>query len=438
MSLNDKDILLGEINDLADDEYDNKIEDEDGSIYPTAGVEIGALDLAHDAGSGSYADDGRLEVAEDQMADVDDVGSAAMYGETEIGRLPTPFEIFMLDETRMGAQYAVDGATEVGSGQAALEGGSEIGAGYYPMDGKSEIGAEAAVVKVIEKARDNRRPPPPMKAVEVDEPSSMDEDYSEELTEAIVGAAAASGNLNPFPLTTELMRRAGAGMEPRYVRLDTEESYKQFRTDNSPELSELREKLEAHIADPHAHEGPELADGLSDDIEDLVHLGAEAEAAEKDKQVDLWMPKHFDGDVTSWCEGDYVGASMRLPGGSIATTLEPKAKCVAEMGRHAIDADVPAAMVGHVLSAMGCVLGAATGLKEMAAATPDLIQRTAPCVLRVEPKLSPALAALAMLAMAARKGNKQASEEWQNLAALAPAPVKQAMTEAVQLAKAVG
>jgi hypothetical protein len=231
-------------------------------------------------------------------------------------------------------------------------------------------------------------------------------------------------------------------MQPRIVRIDTEESYKQFRTDSSPELSELREMLEAHMVDPQAHGGSvsdPLAADLSGDVEDLVHLGASAKAAEDEKRLDFRAPRHLDGLMEAWMHNeDEVGASMALPSGHIATTLEPVSKCVAEMARHAAQADVPVSAVVGALTSMGCVLGAATALKEMAAAAPSLVQKTqtAPCFFRIEPKLNPALCALAMLVMACRQGNKQACTEWQNLSALAPAPVKQAMAEAVAFAKA--
>jgi hypothetical protein len=92
---------------------------------------------------------------------------------------------------------------------------------------------------------------------------------------------------------------------------------------------------------------------------------------------------------------------------------------------------------------MGCVLGAGTMLKEMAAAAPAIMSRKeaqtkTPFMVRIEPKNSPALAALAMLVMACKLGDQQACMEWENLAKLSPAPVKQAMAEALKLAQAAG
>lgn len=643
--------IMGALNDKGDDEFDNQIEDEDGSIYPTPGVEIGALKLACDRGSGSYAEDGRLEVAEDKVMENGEaqVGSAAMYGPTEIGQFAED------GASEIGHQYALDGATEIGLsaqaneamatqlaemsatinqalqrgnisegyaqdlaqgvatlqqdlaldaaqaqvdaaqaaraqaqqaaqahasrapvrfspsrarafiGQFAQDGASEIGAGpfsshgaseiglrQYALDGASEIGRKkkshlgdwspedqakigsaamygpteiggawspeegeggfvggswspeegeggfvgnawspeegeggfvggeiqapfesfmlddvrmgdwspeaqgrigaAAVTAVVAKARDNRQPSPPLKAVDADSPSEWPDNWTQGLTDVVVGVATATGSPDPFPLTSQFMLRCGAGMEPRYVRVDTESSYKKYRQDNSPEIQALHAKLNAHIADQHAHESSEET-GTDDelfpdygDADDIVMLGAAVDAAEKDKEVDLWMPRHFDGQISAWREGEFVCSSMRIPGFDgevrICTTLEPLQKCINEMSRHAVEAGVPASTVVGVLPAMGCVLGAGTGLKEMSAAAPSIATRPemkqpGSFVVRIEPKASPALCALAMLVLAVEHDVPGASDEWTNLVTLSPAPVKQAMGEAIALVKAM-
>jgi hypothetical protein len=554
-------------------EFSSSLEDEDiFDAHPRPGIEMlgAAFDLEVDRGSGSFAEDGRLEVAEDRVMNDGEsqLGSAAMYGPTEIGFHDDEFEGVDRDYlTDVGAAAAADreGSEIFGAAHAADRPGSEIGeelrnGGYIAKHGPSEIGADAlrnggyiakygpseigfdgrnggyiakhgpseigggnpvmeageveptltpfdtfmaepirmgnmdevgnvddvgfhdddfegvdrdyltdvgaaaaadrpgseifgaspaaAVAKVIEKARDNRQPAPPMRAVDVDAPLEED-DWS--LADTVLGAAAATG-ADPFPLLSQLLLRAGAATEPRYVRVDTEESYKAFRTEHSPELADLAARLDAHVADPHAHGAgsissgdDELSSDLSDDIDDLVHLGAEAQAAEDAKRVDLWMPKRFDGLVTAWKEGENVCASLTLPGADgevrICTSLEPIRKCVAEMAQHAAESGVPAATVVGVLPAMGCVLGAGTALKEMAAAAPAILQRpeaagNQPFVVRIEPKTSPTLAALAMLAWACKQGNAQACDEWQKLGETCTGPVKQAMMEALQVVKA--
>src|SRR5438876_347771 len=80
-----------------------------------------------------------------------------------------------------------------------------------------------------------------MKAVDVDAPCDWADDW--EMTDVMIGAATMTGHPNPFPLTSSLLLRFGAGGEPRFVRVDTEESYKGFRENNSPEMSELRARV---------------------------------------------------------------------------------------------------------------------------------------------------------------------------------------------------
>lgn len=568
------------LNDGQHDEFNSELEDEYifDAHYPP-GVEIGAgfdesdeespddqppLDLKHDYGSGSYAEDGRLEVAEDNlmMNGESQLGSAAMYGPTEIGAdddfeqqevylehqyeigaadrgygseigstesadrggseigdarnngyiakygpseigaaaaadrdgyeigaadrgygseigadsadVMAPFESFMLDDVNMGEKFshefgidAVGGDYEDGYGDAFYKRGykgssDEYSRGYDTATKDTAVGAAAAadrpgyeigaspalaVAKVVEKARDNRQPPPPMRAVDAE--AMMDDDYDYGMTDMMIGVADVTGNPDPFPLTSQLMLRAGASTAPRFVRVDTEESYKVFRTENSPELAELAARLDAHMADPYAHGNGqnEPSSDLSDDIEELVHIGAEADAAEDAKRIDLWMPKRFDGLVTAWKENGFVCTSMTLPGHDgevrICTSLEPIVKCVSEMSRHAAESGVPASTVVGVISEMGCVLGAGTALKEMAAAAPAILARPEaqtkmPFMVRIEPKLNPALGALMMLVAACRQGNQQACAEWQKLGELSAGPVKQAMAEALQLAKAAG
>lgn len=487
------------LNDAGFGDFDTELEDEEiFDAHSPPGYEIGRLEIEPDNGSGSFAQDGRLEVAEDEVMDNGEsqLGSAAMYGPTEIGAglaseegqseigenvlnyqyeigaapaadrpgseigaglfpedgaaeigrandIMAPFESFMLEDEHMGAASAADRpGSEIGAGLYPADGASEIGAGLYPLDGASEIGADVAVAKVVEKARDNRQPPPPMQAVEADAPI-RDDLAAWALTDTFIGAAAKTGSADPYPLLSKLLLRAGAATEPRFVRVDTEESYRQFRRENSPELAEIADKLDRHIHDPDAHDlSSELDDGLTEDVEELVHLGAKLA---EEKRIELWMPKRFEGKLEAWQEGDFVCASLALPGKNgevrICTSWEPIKKCVSEMARHASEADVPAHTVVGVLPAMGCVLGAGTIVKEVAAAAPSILARkendyAEPFVVRIEPKMTPSIAALGMLFVECRNGNAQALAELKKLSESAPGVVKQAMNEAMQLVKA--
>jgi len=313
--------------------------------------------------------------------------------------------------------------------------------------GNEELLGAEAVRAVIEKARDNRQPPPKMKAVPVDEPEEKDE-VTDWLTDTFVGAAALAPEVDPFPITSKLLLRFGGGQaEPRYVRIDTEESYKDFRASQSPELAELRDRVESLEQALAEHEGDPNAHGmLSDEMSDVELVGAEAAQAEADKKVDMWLPERFDGKVHAWQENDYVCASIKLPGSDgelrICTSMMPIKDGVEEMARHASEAGVDEEVVGY-LPAMGCVLGAGTLVKEMAAAAPSILRRpeaakAEPFVVRIEPRANPALCALAVLILECRAGNQQACDEWRRLCAAAKAggavAVAKAMTEAAALA----
>ena len=523
------------LNDDTGDEFATHLQNEHiFDANPPPGIEMLGVRIQNDRGSGSFAEDGRIEVAEDTTMNDGEMsesalmgeGHAASEGQSEIGDW-SPEQGHMLGnlasedgQSEIG-NFAENGATEIGDwspetgpnsdvmGSYAMHGGSEIGnlasedgqseignfaengateigdwspeqghplnsdvMGSAAMYGPTEIGGEVlqspfesfmmgptgigaaavapAVAKVVEKARDNRQPPPPMKVADVDDP--IDDGYDTDVTEFLIGAAMVLGK-DEFPLTSQFMQRCGAGCPPRYVRVDTEESYQQFRSEHSPEMhelsgrvAELAHKVDAHANDPHAHslDESEGDDDLDADIADLTILGQEVEHAEAAKRIDLWMPKRYQGLITAWREGNYVCASLMLPGKDgtvrVCTSLEPVVKCVEEMAKHAAESGVAETVVG-VLPAMGCVLGAGTVLKEVAAAAPAILEHPAaksgqPFVVRIEPKTSPALGALAMLAMACKAGNAQACAEWKALGKHSPAPVRQAMHEALELAKA--
>ncbi len=319
----------------------------------------------------------------------------------------------------------------------------EIGAGDHFENGNVEIGE--AVRQVIKTARDNRQPAPKMRAVSLETPlddaSFVLEDW---FTDVLVGTGSMIGVVNPFPMMTKFLQRFGAGLErPRYVRVDTEESYAAFCAENSPEMAsyqdslrELSDRLEDHIQDPVAHED------LLDAIDEAEEIGAQARDAQLEKMIDLWLPDWAKGKVHAWKEGGFICASIHLPGSDgeirICTSMTPVVKAIEEMEHHAADANVSAAAVIGVLPAMGCVLGAGTLVKEMAAAAPSILQRpeaakSQPFVCRIEPKASPALCAFIALAQECAKGDKQACAEWNALANAAGkgAPyAKQAMIEA--------
>lgn len=344
----------------------------------------------------------------------------------------TPWDAFMSEPVRVGN-------FEIGYRQ---NGGSNREIGANVEIGNVEIGALLAVREVVKKARDNRMPAPVMLAVDVDAPAR---DIGDEwaVTDTFIGVAEATGSPDPFPLTTKFMQGFGGGGAPRFVRIDTEESYRDFRASQIPEmehfqdrLDELDYRLTRHASDPTAHEM------LSDGIEEVTMLGVVADQALAERRIDLQLGAPTDRKIDCWVDGENIYGMIKLPGpdGKVrhCTSVEPLEKSIQEASRHAAEAGVPASLIIDKVEMIGAILGAATAVKEMAAAAPSILARReiagrSPFQVRIEPKANPALCALAALAQECRRGNAQACDEWQRLSVAGPGPVKQAMNEALSL-----
>lgn len=391
----------------------------------------------------------------------------------------TPFESFMLQPERIGANVEIgedeadqdvtmaratgyDAHYEIGEDvpESQLEdeaagfdvryeiGDDAVGAnveiGEDELGANTEIGEALAVRAVLTKARDNRSPAPPMRAVELDAPErDMADDWL--LMDTCIGAAAATGSPNPYPLLAKYMQMAGAGMPPRIVQVDTEESYKAFRAAGSPEMAEFHQKLDelehkfaTHSRDPYAHER------LAEDFDDLTWLGAKAEKALAEKRIALDLLPGTEGKHDEWTDEEDIFASIKVPheDGGIwwLTSAEPWDKSIKEASRHAAESNASASVVGEIIPAIGERLGAATAIKEMVAAVPAILKLPeakgfAPFAVRIEPAMNPALCALILLACECAQGNAQACDEWNRLGASAPAQIKQGMTEAVAILK---
>jgi hypothetical protein len=329
----------------------------------------------------------------------------------------------------------------------------EVGAGdHFEIGGRVEIGGPeedptAAVRQVIKTARDNRQPPPKMKAVDVDAPVEEDQ-ITPWFADVSYDVGCMIGAADPFPLMTKFLQRFGAGQEkPRFVRVDTEESYQRFLAENSPEMAEMQahllelsDKLEQHLHDPHAHED------LLQAIDEAEAIGAEVAEVEKTKEIEMWLPEWARGKVRAWKEGEFICASIHLPGSDgelrICTAMTPAGRALEEMEAHAATANVSVGAIEPVLPAMADVLGAGTLVKEMAAAAPSILQRPEAStkeafVCRIEPKASPTLCAFIALAQECGHGNEAACAEWNALASAAEKGGAGHVAKAMREAKAI-
>ena len=209
--------------------------------------------------------------------------------------------------------------------------------------------AALAVREVVRQARDDREPTPPLDVVTFDELDALDV--------TVLGADQPRG-------------------APRYLRVDTEDSYRDFVADGSPELAALRDKVEeleaalqAHIDDPDAH--------ILGMIEDISVLLPEAEAAQR--RVPLRLPPWAEGKIDCWREGDVICCSIRLPGPDgkvrLCTSAAPLADGVIEVIGCASRAGIDVVDVLGALPEMACVLVGASVAKMLLAAAPSALSR---------------------------------------------------------------
>lgn len=313
----------------------------------------------------------------------------------------------------------------------------------------------SAIRALITKVRDNRQPCPPLKAVRENEP--FPDWYQSQtpihLSNVVLGAAAVE--LDPYPLLTKLMLRYGVAIEPRFIRVDTRESYDVWQAQHSPELAQLRNqlnqlayRLQQHVLDPRAHdlsmENLDNTDVLGHGQSDVLGLMEKVEA----KQIDMWLPENMKNKMWAWQEGDQVCTSILLSGPKgklcICTSLDPIQKYYEEMTRAAIEANIPGSAIVDVLPSMSAVLGAGTVGKELLGgavstlAHPALTEPGAEAglMLRLEPRECPAMSALFALAKECQAGDTQACAEWQRIVRdvkMAARPVGQALEEVMKL-----
>jgi hypothetical protein len=183
---------------------------------------------------------------------------------------------------------------------------------------------------------------------------------------------------------------------------------------------------------------------IQGDIADLKHMGAEVAAIEEQKRIPLRMPKHFNGLVDAWREGDFAVASIVIPGADgdprIVTAMEPVEKGMLEAAKAATESGAPAAIIVGYIDEIGETLAAANVIKDLASASPSILKRPEargrePFMIRLAPKTSPALFALAALSRMCVAGDAKACDEWNRLAAASPPVVKQAMAEILAVMK---
>lgn len=290
--------------------------------------------------------------------------------------------------------------------------------------------------RIVERARDAKSPSLPPAAV-----THYDADYIDvdPTTAEILGSAGVDETA--FPVTTELYRAFAKKREPKYVRLDTEASYRDFRAEQSPEIAELRLKVEALEALVRAHTRD--GHGAQDVIVGLASDVSKLQSSTADKRVPMQMPPWAEGTWDCWREdgpdGGLVCCSIALPGHDgevrICTAATPVRKHVEDVVGYSHDVECDVVDLLGVLPTIACMLAGGSLMTEMAAAAPAVLAHPdargdQPFIGKIVPANQPTLATLIALLQRAQAGDAQAAREWSALARVPNTDLSLSMGEA--------
>lgn len=270
-----------------------------------------------------------------------------------------------------------------------------------PASVPNAVSVGATVRAVAREAQKARDPVPALDVVPIEEAQDSDE-----VADVLVGAAAVG---SPFPLTENLYYQFAA-MSPdgKAVRLDTEESYADFRTRGiqrslAQRVDDLERAFAEHTADGHGGGRPY-------------------------RPIALQLPPYARGLVDCWQEGDMICCSMKVEGPDgdprVATAATPVEVHEQEVLGYVERCGLSTIDVLGCLPHLVGMLGGGSLVPKLASAMPALLRRSEAKTgqifvgrMRGGPKASSA-AMLSLLQMA-QAGDPQATAEWGALAQVA-------------------
>lgn len=230
----------------------------------------------------------------------------------------------------------------------------------------------------------------------------------------ILGADEADAEL---PLFSRLRKKFAAAIPwPKKVRLDTPESYVEFRLGRlerglgelERSLEELEDQFLQHLETLHH-------------VEDAPHIPMPIILGDG-SPVPLSLPSWAQGKVECWEQDGELRTTIKLPpivaGGSIrlATTGTPLRKHMAEVAGYAIEEGVHDILGGGIGSGVARVLGSGSLVPELCRAAPALLAHPAaihgcPLIGVMKPNANPTIAAAMSLYQKADRGHKGAKRE---------------------------
>ncbi len=237
-----------------------------------------------------------------------------------------------------------------------------------------------------------------------------------------------------LPVYSDLYQQFSAALpSQKLVRLDTPESYKDFRSARRQKyidsfdarLRALEDAFANHIADDHAARLDRLVDAFrahTSDGHGAAVSNLLGETMTGGSRIDLPLPPWAKGKIDCWQDGLEILCTVRFlgPDGPLAATSgEHLAKPAAEVLGAVIDADVDPDDAMDLLPTLVQYAGGERLSKEICGLVPRLVGCHAPTVVRALPACDPTMAAAMALLQRCQGGDSRAQAELPRLASVA-------------------
>ena len=274
-----------------------------------------------------------------------------------------------------------------------------------------------AARRVLHQALRERTPPPPMLVVPVTSDAKADS--------GVLVDVLGDG----FPLLASLYERFDSiTPSEKVVAVSDDAGYDEFvRTRPFLELDrrvrELRSVVEQHARQrKHTGKAPNMSawDAILGEAQDIA-----AASAGDDNMIPLKLAPWANGKIQCWREGDLICCSLRASdrkgNKGIVMSSTPIEDHADDVARYVANSGVNPVDILGMTTHLACMLGGGGLATQLAQATPQLLAahvaaRAPVTTHKIVAATDPSIAAIMGLCHMAQSGNRQAAQEWRDLA----------------------